>query len=418
MSIRNHHGNRAEWVPFLLAAADFLIFGCLTAVFLPHRTLAVFFPFLVFLVLYACGEYSLFLEFEPRRLGVSFACILFLAVTAVAIAVTGMDGIGSAAAAARLGAAALGCIGWVLAHGGIARSLLSRSCRYTFHMSPDMRLAGDAIGRHLGRSRYPARVFYDREPGIPADRVPVDVVNPRRNAGDPRCCRTLDVDPAAFCERTLHVLPPAALIGSTAAQWDGKPRRAYEGLQRLFDVCGSAFLLAAASPLLAFAAIGILAADGRPVLFRQIRVGRRGKRFLLYKFRSLRSVPPSEGTPNDGIEKRAFPFGAFLRGSRLDELPQLANVLRGDMSLIGPRPEMEFFHERAEGTIPFYAQRLTVRPGITGWAQVRFPHTTEETDYWDKTAYDLWYVRHRGPLTDLRIVVRTVGVMLLGFGAR
>ncbi len=88
------------------------------------------------------------------------------------------------------------------------------------------------------------------------------------------------------------------------------------------------------------------------------------------------------------------------------------------MSLVGPRPEMEFFHESWAGSIPFYHKRLLVRPGLSGWAQVRFPHTTAETDYWDKTAYDLWYVVHRNAILDMRIVLRTAGVMLFGLGAR
>jgi len=407
----------AERVPLFLAAADFLFLGCLTAVFLPHCLYSAFLPLLAVLVLYSCGEYSLFLEFRPRRLfGISIVCGLFLVTAVVCQAVSGRSGPGSPAL--RLGAAALGCLGWALAHGGFTKRLLSMSCRFTFHLGPEMRLAGDAMDRHLSRSRYPACVLYDGRSGLPADRVPVDVVNPRRPAGDPQGRRTLDVDPARFCEATLHVLPPAVLLSSPIARWEGRPRGLYEGGKRLFDVCAAAFLLVVCAPLMVLAAVGILLADGRPVLFRQIRVGKNGRRFVLLKFRSLHAAPATGGTPNDGIEERAFPFGTFLRRSRVDELPQLLNVLRGEMSLIGPRPEMEFFHDRAAKTIPFYARRLEVRPGITGWAQVRFPHTTGETDYWDKTAYDLWYVRHRGPLTDLRITLRTIGVMLLGFGAR
>jgi lipopolysaccharide/colanic/teichoic acid biosynthesis glycosyltransferase len=201
-------------------------------------------------------------------------------------------------------------------------------------------------------------------------------------------------------------------------KWEGLRWKLYDGAKRGLDIGAASLLALAALPFMAVAAIGIALADGRPALFRQIRVGRFGTRFSLFKFRTLRAAERDSDTPNDGIEQRAFRFGSFLRRSRLDELPQLFNVIRGDMSLIGPRPEMEFFHDRWVSIVPFYRQRLIVRPGISGWAQVRFPHTTSETDYWDKTAYDLWYISHRGPLIDARIALRTVGVMVFGFGAR
>jgi lipopolysaccharide/colanic/teichoic acid biosynthesis glycosyltransferase len=200
--------------------------------------------------------------------------------------------------------------------------------------------------------------------------------------------------------------------------WEAAGRRAYDAAKRVLDVAAAILLLTASLPLLLLAVLGTALSDGRPVLFHQLRVGRFGGRFSLLKLRTLRGNGGEGGTPNDDIEERVFPFGAFLRQTRLDELPQLINVLKGDMSLIGPRPEMGYFHERWTGVIPFYEKRLLVRPGMSGWAQVRFSHTTDEMDYWDKTAYDLWYIAHRSFLVDMRICLRTIGVILFGFGAR
>jgi lipopolysaccharide/colanic/teichoic acid biosynthesis glycosyltransferase len=200
--------------------------------------------------------------------------------------------------------------------------------------------------------------------------------------------------------------------------WQTAGRRFYDVVKRLFDTLVAAVLLALGLPFMLVAAVGIALADGRPVLFRQMRVGRYGTRFSLLKFRTLREHCEKAATPNDDIEDRVFRFGALLRQTRLDELPQLINVIKGDMSLIGPRPEMIYFHDRWAATIPFYKKRLLVRPGLSGWAQVRFSHTTDEMDYWDKTAYDLWYITHRNPIVDVRIFLRTIGVILFGFGAR
>ena len=147
-------------------------------------------------------------------------------------------------------------------------------------------------------------------------------------------------------------------------------------------------------------------------------MGYQGKRFRMLKFRTLRSAPKNLETPTEGIENRKFPFGNLLRRLRIDELPQLLMVLLGSMSIVGPRPEMEYFHTRSAATIPFYGIRLNVKPGLTGWAQIRFPHSTTEIEYCDKIAYDLWYVAHRGSFIDLKIILRTIGVLCRRSGSK
>ncbi|WP_129409312.1 sugar transferase [Marinitoga lauensis] len=133
---------------------------------------------------------------------------------------------------------------------------------------------------------------------------------------------------------------------------------------------------------------------GKPIIFKQIRVGKNKKKFLMYKFRTIH---------NDNIHS----FGKFLRKTRLDEIPQFINVLIGNMNFIGPRPEMISFHEMCEENIDYYNYRLYVNPGITGWAQVKFKYTTSLEDYKTKTEYDLYYVKNKSFLLDLKILLLT-----------
>ena len=283
-----------------------------------------------------------------------------------------------------------------------------------------MELAAASLSRHFLRSGYPARVVLDADPACPANRLPVDEWIPGSFRGRGGSREAPPFDPAAFCDTALRLLPPAVLtVRSGYVTWDSLRRSGFDLLKRIFDIAAASVLLLLSFPVLTAAFLLILALEGRPVLFRQVRVGRFGVRFSLLKLRTLRTAAPGPAAaPNADIEERVFPLGALLRKLRLDELPQLLNILRGDMSLVGPRPEMEYFHDRWSKVIPFYRQRLLVRPGLSGWAQVRFPHTSTEPDYWDKTAYDLWYVVHRNMVLDMRICLRTVGVMLFGAGAR
>ena len=152
---------------------------------------------------------------------------------------------------------------------------------------------------------------------------------------------------------------------------------------------------------------------GWPIIHRQVRVGKGGSRFTLLKFRTM-PLDAELGGPEwaQSNDPRASRFGRLLRRSHLDELPQLWNVLRGDMSLVGPRPERPEFVDRLAASIPRYRQRLAVRPGLTGWAQVHYRYDASVQDAEDKLANDLYYVAHHNLLLDLRIVARTIGQVL------
>jgi lipopolysaccharide/colanic/teichoic acid biosynthesis glycosyltransferase len=157
-----------------------------------------------------------------------------------------------------------------------------------------------------------------------------------------------------------------------------------------------------------------------PVLFRQARVGKDGKVFMLYKFRSM-SVDAEQLTGPvwaSADDPRVTRVGRLLRKIRLDETPQMFNVLRGDMSFIGPRPERPVFVNQLKEQIPFYALRFAVKPGITGWAQVKYPYGSTVEDALEKLQYDLHYIKNRSIFLDLLILLKSVQVVLLARGAR
>ena len=156
-----------------------------------------------------------------------------------------------------------------------------------------------------------------------------------------------------------------------------------------------------------------------PVLYRQERVGLAGRSFTLLKFRSMRSDAETTG-PAWAMQRdpRVTRIGSFIRRTRIDELPQLINVLRGEMSFIGPRPERPHFVEQLAEAIPHYRERARVKPGLTGWAQVNFPYGASVEDARVKLSYDLYYVKHRSPLLDLAILFATVRVILFQEGSR
>jgi exopolysaccharide biosynthesis polyprenyl glycosylphosphotransferase len=193
----------------------------------------------------------------------------------------------------------------------------------------------------------------------------------------------------------------------------------YHYLKRLCDVAASGVLLAIGTPLMVAAAGLIRLTDGRPVFFRQARVGREGEVFTAYKFRTMHSAQAND-EPADIYTREGDPritrVGRWLRKLRLDELPQLWNVLRGDMSLIGPRAEWIKCAERYEQKIPFYHFRHLVKPGITGWAQVNYPYGESDEDAVEKLKYDLYYIRHYSLKLDAMIVLKTVHTVLFGKG--
>ncbi len=192
----------------------------------------------------------------------------------------------------------------------------------------------------------------------------------------------------------------------------------YHYLKRLFDLALSSVLLLALAPLLALIAAVVWLRNGRPVIFTQSRVGRDDESFTIYKFRTMAAATDEDAeelyTQED--DPRVTRLGRWLRKLRLDELPQLWNVFRGEMSLIGPRAEWTRCVEQYEQKIPFYHFRHLVKPGITGWAQVNYPYGESEKDALEKLKYDLYYIRHYSLKLDAMIVLKTVHTMLFGKG--
>jgi exopolysaccharide biosynthesis polyprenyl glycosylphosphotransferase len=192
----------------------------------------------------------------------------------------------------------------------------------------------------------------------------------------------------------------------------------YHCLKRFFDVLASATALVICSPLLILVPLFIWLEDGAPILFRQERVGRDGKRFILFKFRTMRCCVNhlDEGIYTREDDPRVTRVGRWLRKLRLDELPQFWNALKGDISLIGPRPEWSKCAEHYEQSIPFYHFRHLVKPGITGWAQVNYPYGESDADAVEKLKYDLYYIRHYSLKLDAMIVLKTLYIMFFGKG--
>jgi len=173
-------------------------------------------------------------------------------------------------------------------------------------------------------------------------------------------------------------------------------------------------------PLVLCTAIAIRIESPGPILLRQIRVGYKGKAFVLYKFRSMRSDAEQDGIPKWAAEndRRLTTVGAFIRRFRIDEIPQIWNVLKGDMSFVGPRPERHYFVEQHIRDIPFYNERHRVKPGITGWAQLNYGYGATHQDAWEKSKFDLYYVKYNNFLLDLVIIVQTIKVILWPESAR
>ncbi len=190
-------------------------------------------------------------------------------------------------------------------------------------------------------------------------------------------------------------------------------------VKRVFDLVCATVLIVLASPFMLVTALLIKLDSRGPVLYRQERVGLNGKPFDVVKFRSMKQDAESDGKPvwaKTG-DSRVTRVGKLIRKSRIDELPQLFSVLTGHMSLVGPRPERPFFVEQLTQEIPFYAVRHSVKPGVTGWAQVRYQYGSTVQDSLEKLQYDLHYVKNHSLWLDLQVLVRTVHVVLTGKGA-
>ena len=190
--------------------------------------------------------------------------------------------------------------------------------------------------------------------------------------------------------------------------------------KRLLDVGIAAVGLVIAAPLLALVAASVKATSPGPALYHQRRVGQHGRIFTIHKFRSMRQDAEAQTGAvwaAKGGDARVTPIGNLLRRTRLDELPQLWNVLKGDMSFVGPRPERPEFVGDLQKQIPFYGQRHIVRPGITGWAQVRYTYGATAEDALQKLQYDLFYIKHLSVALDLFIILSTIKIVVLRRGA-
>lgn len=248
-------------------------------------------------------------------------------------------------------------------------------------------------------------------------RLPTDELLALRSRG------VVVLDLLGFFEREVSRLPVDKLTPGWLIFSDAYRRAGFASLgKRLLDVLAAALLLLVSWPVMLLVALGIKLEDGlgAEVLYRQRRVGLDGKEFNVLKFRSMRTDAERDGVPRFAGETddRVTRVGAIIRKVRLDELPQIFNVLIGSMSFVGPRPERPHFVAQFQRDIPYYHERHRVKPGITGWAQLCYQYGASEEDARAKLEYDLYYVKNSNLFLDLLIILRTVEIVLWGKGGR
>ncbi len=213
--------------------------------------------------------------------------------------------------------------------------------------------------------------------------------------------------------RTEHIygLPLIEVLPLPMPAWE-------QSTKRLFDIGVALIVLVAGLPLWLGVALGVRTTSSGPAVYRQNRVGRKGRNFTMYKFRTMRQDAEAASGPVWATEDdpRYTGFGRWLRKMRLDEAPQLWNVLKGEMSLVGPRPERPFFVEKLRKEIPLYNRRHRVKPGITGWAQVMWHYDSSLEDVQQKVKYDLFYIENMSLRMDFKILFRTVRTVVMGVG--
>jgi sugar transferase (PEP-CTERM system associated) len=231
--------------------------------------------------------------------------------------------------------------------------------------------------------------------------------------------------PIEYCHSFYERLASKIAIVDLPPEWialsDGFRRdRLVLAAKRTIDVVVSFVGLLLSVPLAILATIAIKIDSPGPIFYRQERVGQNETRFTLYKFRSMTQNAEDEFGPVWASENdpRATRVGAILRKLRIDEIPQMLNVLKGEMSFVGPRPERPYFVERLKENIPYYDLRHSVKPGITGWAQICYRYGDSEQDAVEKLQYDLYYIKHMSPVFDLQIIFESFKVILFGSGAR
>jgi sugar transferase (PEP-CTERM system associated) len=303
--------------------------------------------------------------------------------------------------------------------------LRRRSDRRGFSVAAFVAAEGDSLAVDRDQVAEPSGSLLDfvRERGV--DEIVVAMDDRRRGfpLGDLLQCKFAGVgivELIDFLERetgkvNIDLLNPSWLIFSSRFG-DGAPLKV---ITRLIDVLVAAVMLVALAPVIAIVALAVVADDGLPVLYRQTRVGREGRAFTLFKFRSMVRNAEAQGAQwAQKSDSRVTRIGGVLRKLRLDELPQLLNVLGGSMSLVGPRPERPEFVEQLAQQIPYYQERHIVKPGITGWAQLSYPYGASEQDALEKLQYDLYYIKHKSLVFDLMVLLQTAEVVVWGKGAR
>jgi sugar transferase (PEP-CTERM system associated) len=214
---------------------------------------------------------------------------------------------------------------------------------------------------------------------------------------------------------TVENLRPSSLIFA-----DGfKRSNAIQQAKRFIDITTGLITLLLFSPLALIISLAIILDSKGPIFYRQERVGQDGRIFRLLKFRSMQ-VNAEENEPiwAEVNDPRVTRVGKIIRKLRLDEIPQVVNVLKGEMSFVGPRPERPFFTEKLMKEIPFYSLRHNVKPGITGWAQICYPYGASKEDALEKLKYDLYYIKHVSPFMDFTILLETLKIVLFGSGSR
>jgi sugar transferase (PEP-CTERM system associated) len=229
------------------------------------------------------------------------------------------------------------------------------------------------------------------------------------------------LDLASHFEQTLGQIRLESLYAGWLIFGDGFSQGSARTIvKRIFDIVCATFLILLSLPVMLIAALAIVIENGFPVFYRQERVGLNGRLFNVIKFRSMRRDAEKDGKPvwAKAQDNRVTKVGRIIRKLRVDELPQLFSVLTGDMSLVGPRPERPFFVDQLTKEIPFYAVRHSVKPGVTGWAQVRYHYGATVEDSAEKLQYDLYYVKNHSLFLDILVLFETVGVVLTGKGAQ
>ena len=286
----------------------------------------------------------------------------------------------------------------------------------------------DSATNDEANSQGPVESIYEIADRTEADEIVVALDDRRGNLPirellDTRLRGVEVIDLMEFLEREtgkirVDLVNPGWLIFSSGF----RATRFRKVSKRFVDLMASGTLLLAAWPVILLVAIAIKIEDGlrAPVFYRQERVGRRDRAFTVLKFRSMCEEAEVDGKAiwAQSEDDRITRVGKFLRVSRLDELPQILNVFKGEMSFVGPRPERPEFVEGLKERIPYYSERHTVAPGITGWAQLKYGYGASEEDAIEKLQYDLYYVKNHSLLLDLFIILQTVEVVLWGKGAR